>query len=60
MIITTEKGTIKSNLENTLLTDGMSYGWEYNLGKARNINEFSEISLKDYEKTLEPFLEENF
>ena len=53
MIVTTENGTIKSDIKDTLLTDGMSYGVEYVLGTDRHISEFSEISREDYEKTLE-------
>lgn len=53
MIIKTERGTIKSDTSDMLLTDGMSYGIEYILGSDRNISEFTEISKEKYEKMLE-------
>jgi hypothetical protein len=53
LIVTTENGTIKSDIKDTLLTDGMSYGIEYVLGADRNISEFTEISKDEYEKMLE-------
>ena len=53
MIIKTERGTIKSDNSGMLLTDGMSYGFEYNLGADRSISEFTEISKEEYEKMLE-------
>ena len=49
MIITTEKGTIKSDNSDMLLTDGNTYGIEYLLGEGRSISEFSEITRADYE-----------
>ena len=53
MIVTTENGTIISDIKDTLLTDGMSYGVEYILGADRSISEFTEISKEEYEKMLE-------
>ena len=50
MIITTEKGTIKSDTEGMLLTDGETYGVEYLLGTCRSVDEFSEISREEYEQ----------
>ena len=52
MIVTTDNGTIISDIKDTLLTDGMSYGFEYILGADRSISEFTEISKEEYEKTL--------
>lgn len=49
MIITTEKGTIKSDIEGILLTDGETYGVEYLLGEGRSVDEFHEISREEYE-----------
>lgn len=49
MIVTTENGTIKSDIKDMLLTDGMSYGIEYVLGADRHISEFTEISREEYE-----------
>ena len=51
MIITTEQGTIKSDIPNMLLTDGETYGIEYMLGANRNVDEFKEISREEY-KTM--------
>lgn len=48
MIITTEKGTIKSDTEGMLLTDGETYGVEYLLGEDRSVKEFYEISIDEY------------
>lgn len=53
MIITTERGTIKSDIEGMLLTDGETYGVEYLLGEGRSIDEFSEISIDEYKKLIE-------
>lgn len=53
MIVQTENRTIKSDIKDMLLTDGMSYGWEYTLGTKRHISEFAEISKEEYEKMLE-------
>ena len=52
MIVTTDNGTIISDIKDTLLTDGMSYGIEYILGADRSISEFTEISKEEYEKML--------
>lgn len=48
MIITTENGTIKSDTEGMLLTDGETYGVEYLLGEDRSVKEFYEISIDEY------------
>lgn len=48
MIITTKKGTIKSDVEGMLLTDGDTYGIEYLLGEGRSVDEFHEISSEEY------------
>ena len=53
MIITTEKGTIKSDTEGMLLTDGETYGIEYLLGEGRNIDEFHEITEEEYQSIME-------
>lgn len=53
MIIKTERGTIKSDIKDMLLTDGMSYGIEYVLGADRHISEFTEITAQEYEKVTE-------
>ena len=53
MIITTERGTIKSDTEGMLLTDGETYGIEYLLGKGRSKEEFTEISREDYEAKIQ-------
>jgi hypothetical protein len=58
MIITTEKGTIKSDTEGMLLTDGETYGVEYLLGTGRSVDEFSEISREEYEKKESEELED--
>lgn len=53
MIVQTENRTIKSDIKDMLLTDGMSYGWEYTLGTERHISEFTEICREEYEKVME-------
>ena len=53
MIITTKRGSIKSNIDGMLLTDGEAYGIEYWLGEDRNVDEFNEISREDYESIME-------
>lgn len=53
MIVTTDNGTIISDIKDTLLTDGMSYGVEYILGADRSISEFTEISQEEYGKVME-------
>lgn len=53
MIITTEKGTIKSDIPNVLLTDGETYGIEYDLAEGRSKDEFSEISVEEYESLIQ-------
>lgn len=60
MIITTEKGTIKSDTEGMLLTDGETYGIEYLLGENRSIDEFHEISREEYERLMEAEETPNF
>lgn len=53
MIVKTEKGTIKSDTEGMLLTDGETYGIEYLLGEGRSIDEFHEISREEYESRMQ-------
>ena len=52
MIITTERGTIKSDIEGMLLTDGVTFGFEYLLGAGRSISEFTEITKEQYESII--------
>lgn len=52
MIITTEKGTIKSD-SGMILTDGATFGTEYKLADDRNMGEFWEISPEEYLTTTE-------
>lgn len=58
MIITTEKGTIKSDTDGMLLTDGETYGIECLLGSGRRVDEFYEISRADYEAKVQTMLSE--
>lgn len=53
MIITTKRGSIKSNIDGMLLTDGEAYGIEYWLGEDRNVDEFHEISREEYESKMQ-------
>lgn len=57
MIITTEKGTIKSNIPDTFLTDGETLGIEYDLAKGRTKSEFSEISRDEYDELMNAKME---
>ncbi len=58
MIITTKKGTIKSDIEGMLLTDGETYGIEYLLGEGRSKDEFHEITREEYESKIQAELNE--
>ena len=58
MIIKTEKGTIKSDKNDMLLTDGETYGIEYLFGEGRSIDEFYEISREEYEANEQKMLSE--
>lgn len=52
MIIDTDKGTIKSDTEGMLLTDGQTFGYEYLLAEGRSKAEFTEISYEEYERQM--------
>lgn len=52
MIIKTKKGTYISDTDGMLLTDGMSFGIEYDLGKDRRVDELKEISREKYEEAM--------
>lgn len=38
--------------EGKMLTDGENYGSTIDLGTGRNVNEFDEISIEEYEKIM--------
>ena len=52
MIIKTKKGTYISDTDGMLLTDGMSYGLEYDLGEGRSKDELSEVTREEYASSV--------
>ena len=52
MIITTKQGSIKSDTEGMLLTDGKTFCVECFLSVGRSVDEFHEISREEYEAIM--------